>query len=80
MLGRYDDSGRLRHTDRTTTLSAAVRHTLADQLHTGDAGHPRTGRTFSVEWSSREQLPVHLVVPKVVAEVAVDIARDSAGR
>ena len=31
-------------------------------------------------WGSREQLSVHLVVPAVVAEVAVHVARDSAGR
>jgi hypothetical protein len=80
LLGRYDDSGHLQYTDRTTTLGAAVRHTLADQPHTGDASHPWTGRTFSVGWGSREQLSVHLVVPDVVAEVAVDVARDSAGR
>ncbi|WP_327722348.1 ATP-dependent DNA ligase [Streptomyces sp. NBC_00490] len=80
LLGRYDDSGRLRYTGRTTTLGAAVRHALADQLHAGDPGHPWTGHTFSVGWGSREQLSVHLVVPDVVAEVAVDVARDSAGR
>ncbi|MCX5328198.1 MULTISPECIES: hypothetical protein [unclassified Streptomyces] len=79
-LGRYDDSGRLRYTGRTPTLGAAVRHALADQLRAGDAGHPWTGRSFSVGWGSREQLSVHLVVPEVVAEVAVDVARDSAGR
>ncbi|MEU5893082.1 hypothetical protein ABZ835_40545 [Streptomyces sp. NPDC047461] len=80
LLGRYDEGGRLRYTGRTTTLHAAVRHALADQLHAGDAGHPWTGRTFSVGWGSREQLPVRLVVPEVVAEVAVDVAQDSAGR
>ncbi|MFI1726469.1 Helicase associated domain protein [Streptomyces sp. NPDC020489] len=79
MLDRYDDSGRLRYTGRTTTLGAAVRHALADQLRTGDAGHPWTGRTFTAGWASWEQLSVHLVVPEVVAEVAVDLARDSAG-
>ncbi|MDQ0605506.1 ATP-dependent DNA ligase [Streptomyces canus] len=80
LLGRYDASGRLRYTGRTTTLGAAVRHALADQLHAGDSDHAWTGRTFSVGWGSREQLSVHLVVPEVVAEVAVDVARDSAGR
>ncbi len=80
LLGRYDASGRLRYTGRTTTLGAAVRHALADQLHAGDAEHPWTGRTFRVGWGSREQLSVHLVLPDVVAEVAVDVARDSAGR
>ncbi|MDQ0605258.1 ATP-dependent DNA ligase [Streptomyces canus] len=72
LLGRYDDSGRLRYTGRTTTLGAAVRHALADRLRAGDADHAWTGRTFRVGWGSREQLSVHLVVPDVVAEVAVD--------
>ncbi|MEU5893529.1 hypothetical protein ABZ835_42920 [Streptomyces sp. NPDC047461] len=81
LLGRYDDSERLRYTGRTTTLGAAVRHTLADQLHAGNvANHPWTGRSFHVGWGSREQLSVHLVAPEVVAEVAVDVARDSVGR
>ncbi|MFD3839778.1 hypothetical protein ACFWWC_26505 [Streptomyces sp. NPDC058642] len=65
---------------RTTTLGAAVWHALADQLHAGDTGHPWTGRTFRVGWGSREQLSGHLVAPELVAEVAVDIARHSAGR
>ncbi|MCX5336494.1 MULTISPECIES: hypothetical protein [unclassified Streptomyces] len=71
MLGRYDESGRLRYTGRTTSL------------HAGDASHPwtgRTGRKFRVGWGSRQQLSVHLVMPTVVDEVAVDVARDSAGR
>ncbi|MDQ0605275.1 ATP-dependent DNA ligase [Streptomyces canus] len=80
LLGRYDASGRLRYAGRTTTLGAAVRHTLADQLRTGDADHAWTGRSFRVGWGSREQPSVRLVVPDVVAEVAVDVARDSAGR
>ncbi|MGW7210516.1 ATP dependent DNA ligase [Streptomyces sp. NPDC054837] len=80
LLGRYDEGRRLRYTGRTTTLGAAVRHALADQLHAGNTDHPWSGRTFSVGWGSREQLSVHLVAPTVVAEVAVDVARDSAGR
>ncbi|MBE8477490.1 ATP-dependent DNA ligase [Streptomyces justiciae] len=80
LLGRYDDEGHFRYTGRTTTLNTAVRHHLADQLHAADAGHPWTGHTFSVGWGSREHLSVRLVVPDVVAEVAVDVARDQAGR
>ncbi|MFC9956042.1 hypothetical protein ACFVIB_01585 [Streptomyces nigra] len=80
LLGRYDEEGRLRYTGRTTTLGAAVRHALADQLHADAAGHPWAGCTFSVGWGSREQLSVRLVVPDVVAEITVDVARDQAGR
>ena len=43
LLGRYDEGGRLRYAGRTTTLGAAVRHALADQLHAADADHPWTG-------------------------------------
>ncbi|WP_097275122.1 hypothetical protein [Streptomyces sp. TLI_55] len=80
LLGRYDGEGYFRYTGRTTTLNAAVRQSLADQLHAADGGHPWTARTFSVGWGSREHLSVRLVVPDVVAEVAVDVARDQAGR
>lgn len=80
LLGRYDTSGRFRYIGRTTTLSAAVRHAMAEQLYAADVGHPWTGRTFSVGWGSREHLAALLVVPEVVAEVAVDVARDQAGR
>jgi hypothetical protein len=79
LLGRNDERGHLRYTGRTTTLHATVRHALADQLHAADADHPWTGCTFTVGWGSRKQLPVHLVVPEAVAEVAVDVTRDSAG-
>ncbi|MCX5327859.1 ATP-dependent DNA ligase [Streptomyces sp. NBC_00140] len=47
LLGRCDESGRLRYTGRTTTLNTAGRHALADQLHAGDTDHPWTGRSFS---------------------------------
>lgn len=50
------------------------------RVHAADTSHPWTGHTFPVGRGSREQLSVHLVVPEVVAEVAVDVARDSAGR
>ncbi|MCW8382424.1 hypothetical protein [Streptomyces justiciae] len=79
-MGRYDASGHFQYTGRTTTLNTAVGHGLADRLHASDAGHPWTGRTFSVGWGSREHLSVRLVVPDVVAEVAVDFARDQAGQ
>ncbi|MEU9919606.1 hypothetical protein [Streptomyces sp. NPDC051001] len=79
LLARYDESGRLRYTGRTTTLGAAVRRALTDQLHAGDTGHP-WGAHLPCGWGSREQLPVHLVAPDVVAEVTVDVARDCAGR
>ncbi|MYU10530.1 hypothetical protein GTZ78_07460 [Streptomyces sp. SID8361] len=57
-------------------LAAATRRALAKQPHAADVGHLWTGRTFSAGWSSQHGLLVRLVVPEVVAEVAVDVARD----
>ncbi|MFF1300494.1 MULTISPECIES: hypothetical protein [unclassified Streptomyces] len=65
---------------KRSVSSSTLRHALADQLHAGEVGHPWSGRSFRVGWGSREQLSVRLVVPDVVAEVAVDVARGSAGR
>ncbi|MFC7841918.1 ATP-dependent DNA ligase [Streptomyces sp. NPDC057382] len=80
LLGRYSEAGRLRYVGRTTVLGAATWRALADRLHPAASGHPWKGRTFTAGWSSRDPLLVHLVVPDVVAEVAVDVARDAAGR
>lgn len=38
------------------------------------------GRTFTAGWGSRDVLEVTLVDPQLVVEVAVDVARDAAGR
>ncbi|MFD8394797.1 ATP-dependent DNA ligase [Streptomyces sp. NPDC059680] len=67
LLGRYDTAGQLQYAGRSTTLSQT-------------AVHPRTGWTFSAGWGTQQTLDVQLVHPDVVTEVAVDVARDSAGR
>ncbi|MFF9819421.1 ATP-dependent DNA ligase [Streptomyces sp. NPDC014006] len=79
LLGRYDTDGRLRYVGRSTTLPQAASRTVAGLL-TPAADHPWTGWTFSAGWSSRESLHVTLVVPELVVEVGVDVARDRAGR
>ncbi|WP_436952230.1 hypothetical protein [Streptomyces sp. SudanB182_2057] len=38
------------------------------------------GWTFSAGWGTQRALDVLLVEPRVVMEVAVDVARDSTGR
>ncbi|MBQ0887867.1 ATP-dependent DNA ligase [Streptomyces sp. RM72] len=80
LLGRYDDTGRLRYTGRTVPLD----HTSATSLGTALAPtcreHPWTGRTFTAGWGSRDVLDVALIDPQLVVEVAVDVARDVAGR
>jgi ATP-dependent DNA ligase len=80
LVGRFAEDGHLRYVGRTTTLGAATRRALADRLHAAHGRHPWEGRTFTAGWNSREPLFVHLVALDVVAEVAVDVARDSAGR
>ncbi|WDM16637.1 hypothetical protein J3S85_37290 [Streptomyces lavenduligriseus] len=42
------------------------------------ADHPWAGRTSSAGWGTRETLHVTLVVPELVVQVGVDVARDGA--
>ncbi|MFF8287400.1 ATP-dependent DNA ligase [Streptomyces albus] len=79
LLGRYDTDGHLRYIGRSTTLPQASGRAVADFL-TPAKDHPWTGWTFSAGWGSRESLHVTLVVPELVVEVGVDVARDGAGR
>jgi ATP-dependent DNA ligase len=80
LLGRFDDSGRLQYTGRTTTLAQAASSTVAGLLAPAQSGHPWTDWSFSAGWGSRETLDVTLVEPELVAEVGVDVARDASGR
>ncbi|GGV91003.1 hypothetical protein GCM10010228_80570 [Streptomyces massasporeus] len=80
LLGRYDRAGRLRYTGRSTTLSEAVGRALAQLLTPPPDAHPWEGWMFSAGWGTQRALDVHLVQPDVVMEVAVDVARDAAGR
>ncbi|WP_226487568.1 ATP-dependent DNA ligase [Streptomyces parvulus] len=80
LLGRHDDTGRLRYTGRTVPLARTAATGLAAGLEPADGEHPWRGRTFTTGWGSREVLDVTLVVPQLVVEVDVDVARDAAGR
>ncbi|MFH8797589.1 ATP-dependent DNA ligase [Streptomyces sp. NPDC017941] len=80
LLGRYDDTGRLRYTGRTTTLPRTAGTTVGALLTAARTGHPWTGRTFSAGWGRRETLNTTLVQPELVVEVGIDIARDASGR
>lgn len=80
LLGRLDASGRLEYAGRATVLNLALRQALAAELPPCGTAYPWTGCTFSADWGSREQLAVRLVEPVVVAEVAVDVSLDAAGR
>ncbi|MFH8993060.1 ATP-dependent DNA ligase [Streptomyces sp. NPDC017940] len=80
LLGLYDDTGRLQYTGRTTTLARTAGTTTGNLLTAAGPGHPWTGWTFSAGWGTRTTLDVTLVDPELVAEVGVDVARDSSGR
>ncbi|HZH27927.1 MAG TPA: hypothetical protein VEY95_12170 [Azospirillaceae bacterium] len=53
---------------------------LADRLVPPAGGHPWEGWTFLAGWGTQHTLDVVLVQPGVVMEVAIDVARDHAGR
>jgi ATP-dependent DNA ligase len=80
LVGRHDPTGRFRFMGRTTPLSRTAATGLADLLTLESEKHPWEGRSFSGGWGSREALVIHLVRPDLVVEVAVDVARDAAGR
>lgn len=80
LLGRYDMASRLQYTGRSTTLTQPASRTLAGVLAPLVGAHPWEGWTFSAGWGTRDTLDVHLVQPDIVMEVAVDVARDAAGR
>ncbi|MFE0258272.1 hypothetical protein [Streptomyces sp. NPDC059010] len=60
--------------------STPGRQILAAELPQGGTADPWTGWTLSASWGSREQLAVRLVERVVVAEVAVGVSLDAAGR
>jgi hypothetical protein len=69
-----------RYTGRTAPLARAATDALAGLLTPAGGEHPWTGRTFTAGWGSRDVVDVTLVDPQLVVEVAVDVARDAAGR
>lgn len=80
LLGRMDAAGALHYVGRTSVLSREAGRGLAAQLTAASQEHPWAGRTFSAGWGSRDVLPVQLVEPVLVAEVAADVSLDPAGR
>ncbi|WFB83741.1 MULTISPECIES: ATP-dependent DNA ligase [Streptomyces] len=80
LLGRYDSTGLLHYSGRTTLLARAASTSLAGLLVPAVGGHPWAGRTFTAGWGARDVLDVTVVRPGVVVEVMVDVARDAAGR
>jgi len=79
LLGRYDETGRLRFVARTTPLSPTARREVGALLYPGDEDHPWMGRRFTAGWGTRETIDHRPVRPDVVVEFAGDTAVD-AGR
>ncbi|MER6639629.1 ATP-dependent DNA ligase [Streptomyces microflavus] len=80
LLGRYDPTGRLRYTGRSTVLPRPLATTLPARLSPAGEEHPWMGRTFSATWGAKAALTVVLVLPELVVEVRADVSRDSADR
>jgi ATP-dependent DNA ligase len=80
LLGRYDRAGRLQYAGRTTVLTRATAREVGGHLVEPQQAHPWQGWTFSAGWHTRDRIDPVLVEPEVVMEIAVDVARDIAGR
>ncbi|MEW2426326.1 ATP-dependent DNA ligase, partial [Streptomyces nigra] len=76
LLGRYDDTGRLRFLARTTPLNPAARRDLVGRLRAAGAEHPWHGRSFFAGWGSSGELEHQPVRPELVAEFQGDTAVD----
>ncbi|MFE1413437.1 ATP-dependent DNA ligase [Streptomyces sp. NPDC058746] len=50
ILGRHDETGRLRTVGRTVPLRPAQARQVADHLTAADPGHPWTGARFTASW------------------------------
>lgn len=80
LLGRYDSAGRLHYAGRSTPLRVGPALALAELLVPAGDEHPWRGRRFSAGWSTATALKPVLVVPDLVAEVSVDVARTARGQ
>lgn len=79
LLGRWDDTGRLRYLGRTARLRADQARKVGGVLQPASPGHPWEGWQFSASWGTKEKLTVRLVEPAAVAEVSVDVSRVANG-
>ncbi|MFJ9638659.1 hypothetical protein [Streptomyces sp. NPDC101178] len=80
LLGRYDPTGSLRYTGRSTVLPRPIATTLPARLSLAGEEHPWAARTFSAAWGTKTALTVVLVVPELVVEVRANVSQDSADR
>ncbi|MFJ8210432.1 ATP-dependent DNA ligase [Streptomyces sp. NPDC096033] len=76
VLGRYDQSGRLRPVGSTVPLRPDVSRQVGEQLTPAGPGDPFEGVRFTAAWGSGDVLDVVLVRPEAVAEVSAHRAVD----
>ncbi|MGW6940260.1 ATP dependent DNA ligase [Streptomyces xanthophaeus] len=79
VLGRHDDTGRLRTVGRTVPLRPEQARQVAEHLTAADTGHSRTGVRLASAWGSSDVLDAVLVRPEMVAEVSADRSVDRGG-
>ncbi len=79
ILGRHDQTGRLRPVGRTVPLRADQARQVAEHLTPADPGHPWEGARFTASWGSRDVLDITVVRPGLVAEISADRAIDHGG-
>ncbi|WP_328765586.1 MULTISPECIES: ATP-dependent DNA ligase [unclassified Streptomyces] len=79
ILGRHDDTGRLRTVGRTVLLHPDAARQVAVQLVQAAPGHPWEGVRFAASWGSKDVLDAVLVRPEMVAEVSADRSIDRGG-
>ncbi|MCX4545767.1 hypothetical protein [Streptomyces sp. NBC_01565] len=72
VLGRHDDTGRLRAVGRTVALRPEQARQVAGHLTAAGPGHPGAGVWFAAAWGSRGVLDAVLVRPEMVAEISAD--------
>ncbi|MFI5867282.1 ATP-dependent DNA ligase [Streptomyces sp. NPDC051546] len=79
LLGRHDETGRLRPVGRTVPLRPDAARELAAHLTAAGSAHPWTGARFSSAWGTRDVLDTTLVEPDLVAEISTDTSTDRGG-
>ncbi|WP_199828454.1 hypothetical protein [Streptomyces sp. WM6372] len=79
ILGRHDQTGRLRAVGRTVPLRPDASRQVGEHLAAAGSAHPWTGVRFAASWGTREALDAVLVRPELVAEISADRAIDHAG-
>lgn len=76
LLARFDTSGELRYTARTTPLTRTAAAQLTGLLNPADDTHPWHTRKPVPRWNRPDPDEIVLAAPEVVAEFTGDLAKD----